>query len=69
MQTATIKVNLKKANELMFYFKDTHDLYLMLAKRATTITERIQQAKKASDCRRYYKNASDFARAATSKIH
>ncbi|HIF5506764.1 hypothetical protein [Pasteurella multocida] len=69
MQTATIKVNLKKANELMFYFKDTHDLYLMLAKRATTITERIQQAKKASECRQYYKKVSDFTRASTKKIH
>lgn len=53
----------------MFYFKDTHDLYLMLAKRATTITERIQQAKKASECRQYYKKVSDFTRAGTKKIH
>ncbi|WP_424408053.1 hypothetical protein [Pasteurella sp. PK-2025] len=65
MQTANIKVNVKKANELMFYFKDSHDCFLTLAKQSKNIAERVQHAEKASLCRRYYKNASDFARIAT----
>lgn len=69
MQTAAIKVNLRKANELMFYFKDSHDAYLTLAKRATTIVQRVKHAEKAKLCRLYYKNASDFAHAKTNKIH
>lgn len=69
MQTVAFKVNLKKASELMFYFKDSHDAYLTLAKRAKTRAERVRHTVKASACRRHYKNASDFARAATNKIH
>ncbi|AAZ93645.1 unknown [Pasteurella phage F108] len=61
MQTANIKVNVKKANQFMFYFKDSHDAYLTLAKGAPTIAQRVKHAEKARLCRTYYKNASEFA--------
>ncbi|HDR1858543.1 hypothetical protein ACFGYG_04760 [Pasteurella multocida] len=62
MQTAVIKVNVNKANELMFYLKDSHDAFLTLAKRAETKSQRIMHAENAKKCRQYYKNAADFSR-------